>query len=132
VEYVAVRPSVLAQAGGLEGWSRRLGGQVLAHDLVDRVLAAGHHVAHQDVPLAPAGRRGKRAAWRVERAAGAQAMRRLVDEGGLPGGWRFLRATPFSRRPQRLVFRGTAFASGAAAALRDARAPGRAGPGPPR
>ena len=118
VEYVAVRPGVLRAVGGLDTWAVPFGAQVLAQDLADRVLAAGHHVAQQDLPLAEKAPPGFRATWRRDRGAGALAARRLAAAGPRAGLREFLRSVPWSRRPHSLAFHGAGFASGAAAVLR--------------
>ena len=118
VEYVAVRPAVLDSLDGLESWSRRLGRQAFAQELVDRALAAGQHVAQQDIPGRPPPPPGARPTWRRNRAAGGRAARRLARAGPRAGLPEFARAIPWSRRPQRFVFHGAAFASGAIEALR--------------
>jgi hypothetical protein len=127
-EYVAVRPEILARAGGLAAWTGGPEGQELARELAERVLAAGLHVARQDLPGPPPAPLGTRGTWRRDRAAGARAARRMAARGaraGLPG---LLRAVPWSWRPQSLAFHGAAFAVGAIAELRDPAGPGS----PPR
>jgi hypothetical protein len=119
VEYLAVRPDVLDRVGGLEGWSRRLGGQALAQELADRVLAAGHHVAQQDVPGRLPAPPGTRPTWRRDRAAGGRAVRRLAQAGpGAAGLPEFLRAVPWSPRPHSFAFHGAAFTVGVVRGLR--------------
>ena len=119
VRYLAIRPEVLRQIGGLDGRSVRWGIDAITDELFERVLGAGYHAAKQDVPGPDRQLRRTQRAWIRDRAAGAKAVRGSAAAGPRAGMVPALRLLPFSRRPLSLGFRWLAFAAGGIGGLRD-------------